>query len=158
MIRLTTVAFGLVVAVGTALSGCSTAIRTVGVLDAPEKKQMYTAKTRTEFEALAGKPIASRAASDGMRVDLYEYVDGEANDLGNSQLIFSSTVFAILTAGLSEIMSVPLASIDRSEATSELYVIYASDNRILAICHTTVHYEPETPCGSEVPPVANENP
>ncbi len=83
MIRLTAVAFGLVVAVGTALSGCSTAIRTVGVLEAPEKAQMFTAKTRTEFEAVAGKPIASRAASDGKRVDLYEYVDGCSVRLAN---------------------------------------------------------------------------
>jgi len=140
------------------LSGCSTILITSGVLDYPDQKRMFMANTRTELEAVAGSPIASRITPDGNNVDLYEYVDGEAGVIGSEGRPMSGERWGragvtVLTVGLFEIIMVPVAIFERSEATREIYVIYSPDDNILAICPKKYTHEQDTLCDSEYPPV-----
>lgn len=130
----------LVATVCLTTGGCSTALITVGVLDKPEQEQMFSAMDRAGLEALAKKPIASRTSVDGKTVDLYSYLDGEAGVIGKRRapmhgarlgMAFST----LMLAGYGEVIAVPAALIARSRATREFYVVYAPDNRILAICY-----------------------
>jgi hypothetical protein len=123
------------------IEGCSTALITAGVLDKPAQERMFSAVDRVELEALAKKPIASRMSADGKVVDLYSYVDGEAGVVGKSGRRPMSgervgrAIGTLVSAGLFEVALVPAALFERSEATRQFYVVYAPDNRILAICY-----------------------
>lgn len=145
-----------------ALSGCSTFLISHGVLDAPEKKAMRVAKTRAEFEAIVGKPIGSRETAAGLRVELYRYVDGEAAvvGLGGRPMSGERTGRAFvtgLTMGIFEPLMVPTAMNERRKATREIYVIYARDDRILAICSLTMPNSGDQGhlCAAEPPPEAD---
>jgi hypothetical protein len=125
----------LIAAACLAIGGCSTALITVGVLDRPEQEGMFSAVNRHGLEALAGKPIASRTNVDGKVVDLYSFVDGEA---GRRPMRGNRAGFAfatLMTAGFFEPLMVPSALYERSLRTRTFYVVYAPDNRILAICY-----------------------
>jgi hypothetical protein len=129
----------LIVTACLAIEGCSTALITTGVLDRPAQERMFSAVDRAGLEALAKKPIASRTNADGNIVDVYSYVDGEAGVIGRRGRPMSGErvgrAFATaLTVGYFEVLMVPVALHERSEATRQFYVVYAPDNLILAIC------------------------
>jgi hypothetical protein len=144
------------------IEGCSTALITAGVLDKPAQERMFSAVDRVELEALAKKPIASQMSADGKIVDLYSYVDGEAGVVGKSGRRPMSgervgrAIGTLVSAGLFEVALVPAALFERSEATRQFYVVYAPDNRILAICYPgyagNVLDREESLCDSEPAP------
>jgi len=155
----------LIAAACLAIGGCSTALITVGVLDKPEQEQMFSAMDRAGLEALAKKPIASRTSVDGKTVDLYSYLDGEAGVIGKRRapmhgarlgMAFST----LMLAGYGEVIAVPAALIARSRATREFYVVYAHDNRILAICYpqfaVNISDREQSLCDSEPTPVISK--
>ena len=125
----------LIAAACLAIGGCSTALITVGVLDKPEQEQMFSAMDRAGLEALAKKPIASRTSVDGKTVDLYSYLDGEAGRRPMHGERAGLAFATLMTAGFFEPLMVPLALHQRSLRTRTFYVVYAPDNRILAICY-----------------------
>jgi len=146
-----------------AIGGCSTAIITVGVLDRPEQEGMFSAVDRPGLEALAGKPIASRTNVDGKVVDLYSFVDGEAGVIGRRGRPMHGeraglAFYTLMTAGFFEPLMVPFALDERSRATRTFYVVYAPDNRILAICPSKYPYNltdhEKSLCDSEPAPPA----
>lgn len=140
------------------LSSCSAFLITAGVLDAPEKHRMFTAQTRKEFEALTGRPIESRISNTGNKVDLYEYVDGEAEVIGTRGGRSMSgagervglAVVTVLTGGLYEIFMIPVAIHERAEATRKIHVIYSSDDNLLAICPNRFSGKQDDLCHSEI--------
>jgi hypothetical protein len=122
-----------------ATEGCSTALITTGVLDRPAQERMFSAVDRSRLETLAKKPIASRTTADGKIVDLYSYVDGEAGVIGRRGRPMHGervgrAMMTVLTSGYFEVLMVPVALLERSDATRKFYVVYTSDNHILAIC------------------------
>jgi hypothetical protein len=148
-----------------ATGGCSTALITTGVLDRPAQERMFSAVDRAGLEALAKKPIASKTTADGKNVDLYSYVDGEAGVIGRRGRPMHGervgrAVMTVLTSGYFEVLMVPVALLERSEATRKFYVVYAPDNRILAVCYP--NYPVDVPgredslCNSEPAPEATK--
>ena len=141
------------------LPGCSSAIMTIGVLDAAEQRALRASETRSEFEAVVGGPDASRTTSDGGAVVLYSYVDGEAPVWGRRGGSFSDgrglhTALTALSLGMLEPAMVPTAMAARSQATREIYVIYDADGRILAICPPKVTSAAPL-CDAEAAPKTN---
>ena len=121
------------------ITGCSTYLITHGVLDSAEQRAMRLAETRSEFETIVGEPIGTRKTAEGCQVNLYRYVDGEANVIGQSGRPMSGertgrAGVTALTVGVFEPLMVPVALHERAEATREIYVLYSRDGRILAIC------------------------
>lgn len=129
----------LIVTACLAIEGCSTALITTGVLDRSAQERMFSAVDRAGLEALAKKPIASSTNADGNIVDVYSYVDGEAGVIGRRGRPMSGervgrAFMTVMTSGFFEVLMVPVALHERSEATRQFYVVYAPNNLILAIC------------------------
>jgi len=131
----------VIAAVCIVMEGCSTALITFGVLDRTEQDQMFSATDRTGLETFAGTPVASRTNPDGTVVNLYRYIDGEAGVVGrkgrrpmHGERGYRA-IATVASAGFFEPFLLLAALTERSEATRTFYVVYAPDNRILAICH-----------------------
>jgi len=144
---------GLIVLTCFGVFGCSAALMTVGVLDAPEQTRMFQSVSRTEFEEIAGKPISSRITPTGRVVCLYQYVDGEAGVVGSRNDSFSESrkfdLFASLFfMGVFEPIVTPVTMWERSEATRQIYVIYDSSETIQAVCRVSKQAAPL--CASEL--------
>jgi hypothetical protein len=144
------------------LVSCSTYLITSGVLDEPDQKVMLSANTRQEFESVAGTPTKSKTTPKGNKVDLYEYVDGEAGVIGSEGRPMSGerggrAIATAITVGLFEILMVPTALSERSEAMRRIYVVYSLDDSILAICPNKYTDEQDTLCDSEILPAHYES-
>jgi len=120
---------------------------------------MFTTNTRNEIEEFLGLPVKSVKSPNGNKVDLYEYVDGEAGVIGSGDRAMSGSTergmratLTVLTLGTSEILMIPTAMSERSEATKYIYVIYASDDHIMAICPNNYTRKQDSVCDSELPP------
>jgi hypothetical protein len=135
--------------------GCTPALMTFGVLDAPEQKKMFESFTRAEFEEIAGKPVSSRTTPSGRKVCLYKYVDGEVGVIGRRNGTFSEErelyLFSTIAfCGLFEPIMVPVTMWERSESTRQIYVIYDSSEHIQAVCRVSKQADPL--CASELTP------
>jgi hypothetical protein len=147
--------FFLILAACLGSFGCSAALMTYGVLDAPEQKKMFESVTRAEFEEIAGKPVSSRTTPSGRKVCLYKYVDGEVGAIGSRNGTFSEErkghlFYTLCTGGLFEPIMVPVTMWERSESTRQIYVIYDSSEHIQAICRVSKQADPL--CASELTP------
>jgi hypothetical protein len=121
-----------------ALSNCSTALMTVGVLDTEDQEKMFNAKNRTELESIVGRSVKSSVNNTGNKVEIYEYINGEAGVVGTKKSSLKqnrglSLYNTLTTYGILEIFMIPAVISDRKEATSKIQVIYTSNDNILAI-------------------------
>lgn len=111
-----------------ALSACSAVQATKG----PESKDFSVLEKGTErYKVLAEfeQPIVTETAPDGRKYDVFKFYQGQHGAVKAAKAVTYGAA-AVVTLGLSELVTTPLEGTAGSGAEIKLRVLYDSDDRV----------------------------
>jgi len=128
------------------ITACSVYLEYVDWLDAPEQKVLFSSTTRAAIEEIAGDAIGSKALPANRVLAVYEYFDGEkCVNTGYhpcdkmSEERGMATALTVITAGVFEPIAFMRATGERKEGKAQIFVVYADNDHVLAICPSPDH-------------------